>query len=194
MGLFFILNHQLRKEACACRGADIGHQPSAFNAVLVVGSALVPALYMGYIVCVPYPSGRVPGIIEFRPILRPADTLSQLGGRQCGKIIECVHTQERTAPGPFIIHARRLSQTLPGLKHLLVRACFPCKCLPIRFIEIENLRGFCHRNHPVNAVSFPDSLLQEFGPVSVQFFLGKIVIQMNQRHDPVQPVRAVRVG
>ena len=194
MGLFFILNHHLRKEACACRGADISHQPPAFNAVLVVGPALVPALYMGYIVCVPYPPGRVFGIIEFRPILRPADTLSKLGGRQCGKVIECVHTQERTAPGPFIIHARSLSQALPGLKHLFVRACVPGKRFPIRFIEIENLRGFCHRNHPVNAVSFPDSLLQEFGPVSVQFFLGKIVIQMNQRHDPVQPVRAVRVG
>ena len=194
MGLFFILNHHLRKEACACRGADISHQPPAFNAVLVVGPALVPALYMGYIVCVPYPPGRVFGIIEFRPILRPADTLSKLGGRQCGKVIECVHTQERTAPGPFIIHARSLSQALPGLKHLFVRACVPGKRFPIRFIEIENLRGFCHRNHPVNAVSFPDSLLQEFGPVSIQFFLGKIVIQMNQRHDPVQPVRAVRVG
>ena len=40
-------------------------------------------------------------------------------------------------------------------------------------------------------VSFPDPLLQEFGPVSGQFFLRKIVIQMNQGHYSVQPVRAV---
>lgn len=117
-----------------------------------------------------------------------------VGGCQRGKVIECVHPQERTAPGPFIIHARCLCQALPGFKHLFVRSCVPGKPFPIRFIEIENLRGFCHRNHPADAVPLPDSLLQEFRPVSVQFFFREIVIQMDQGHYPVQPVGAVRIG